>query len=83
MPKISALVRSVYRIIITISKTVIADNPLPSAGISICVDESTPARIIIPALEVIQLSLYGVYLAVRAKMGKPEMEGVGTIAAIF
>ena len=56
-------------IVITVGKAVVTDNTLSSTGIPIRIDEPTPCGIIISALEVIQLSLYGAYLAARAKFG--------------
>ena len=52
-------------------------------GVSIRIDESTPARIVISALEVIQPGLYGEYLAARAKLDGKEMENIRPKLAIF
>ena len=65
------------RIIPTIGKTVVANDALSRTGISVRIDEPTPTRIVISALEVIQPGLYGAYLAARAKLGKKKLEKLG------
>ena len=42
---------------------------MAGTGVSVGVNKPTPTRIIISALEVIQPSLYGAYLAARSKLG--------------
>ena len=56
---------------------------MPSAGIPIRVDKPAPTRAIIPALEVIQLSLYGAYLAARAKTSGKKLKITGLNQPIF
>ena len=70
-------------IVITVGKAVVTDNTLSSTGIPIRIDKPPPARVIIPALEVIQLSLYGVNLAVRVKLGEKKLEITGFKSADY
>lgn len=50
------------------------NDTLSCTDISIRVDKPTPGGVIVPALEIIQPRLYGVYLAARVKMGGKKLE---------
>lgn len=73
-----------YRIIKAICKEIASANIAANiSNFAIRIDEPTPCGVIIPALEIIQLSLYGEYLAVRAKLGGKKLEITGPKAAVF
>ena len=68
----------VCRIIIAIGKHIVAEDSTSRRNVSIRIDEPTPARVIISALEVIQPGLYGAYLAAGAKLAGKKMEITGS-----
>ena len=64
----AATIYIVCRIVITISKHVVAQQTLAGGDKSIGVDESTDLGIVITGLEVVQLGFLGGVLAIEAKM---------------
>ena len=57
--------------------------PISSSNIRIPIDKPAPARIIIPALEVIQPGLLRLCMAARAKLGGKKLGITGPKAAVF
>ena len=73
-----------YRIIKAICKEIASANIAANiSNFAIRIDEPTPCGVIIPALEIIQLSLYGADLAARAKLGKKKMGEIGDYRGHF
>lgn len=73
-----------YRIIKAICKEIASANIAANiSNFAIRIDEPTPCGVIIPALEIIQLSLLDTGLAVRAKSREIQMGKTGTKAVDF
>ena len=62
----SCRIHIAYWIVITVSKHVIAENALASGSKSVGVDESAYLRIVITALEVIELGFLVAHIAMLA-----------------
>ena len=58
----------VYRVIIAIGKHIVADDALSGRGVAVRVDESAPAGVVIPALQVVEACFLDTGLAVGAKL---------------
>ena len=69
LPKLTRIVSVTYRIVPTICEHVIAGKSLASCGITISIDESAEVWIVISALEIIELCLLVVSLAMAPKIG--------------
>ena len=55
-------IATVGRIIVAISKHIVAERALAGTGVTVCVDETTPLGVIVAGLEVIQPGVYGTLL---------------------
>ena len=72
----TGLINARCGIIPTISKHIVSDEPLSRGYKRVRIDESSDRRIIIPALEIIESSLFGRLEAAKATQG-PQPAGVG------
>lgn len=58
----------VYRVIIAIGKHIVADDALSGRGVAVRVDESAPAGVVIPALQVVEACFAVVDIATSSKL---------------